>query len=75
MEKRRYYIHYICEKDGLLLFKSNEELPPSAGDEMRIDGKSGTEVYKITRRVWVYDEPECPFNRVNVGVELLEPTP
>lgn len=45
---------------------------PRVGDEIRLGGEGGEKFYRITRVVWIYDEPECPFERVNIAVILEE---
>jgi hypothetical protein len=56
--------HFIHEKDGLI-HKSLIEHAPEVGDELRFPGEK---YYKVTRKVWVYDEPEAGFSRLNIGV-------
>lgn len=41
---------------------------PRIGDELRVDEVT---IYKVTKVVWCLDEPECPFDRVNIGVKLV----
>ena len=41
---------------------------PSVGDEIRLGGAGNEKYYSVTRIVWVYDEQENPFDRVNIGV-------
>ena len=72
MECKKYQIHFI-DNEGRLHMKRIEDIPPSVGDEIRVGGESNERYYKITQRVWVYDEPEFPFNRVNVGIERINP--
>ena len=42
---------------------------PRVGDEIRTSEYSFYEVRKV---VWVYDEPENPYERVNIGVLKIE---
>lgn len=56
-------IHFI-ENDAHIskVFTSHV---PRVGDEIRL---SKDKFFRVIRVVWVYDEPEFPFERVNVGV-------
>lgn len=38
---------------------------PRIGEEIRL---SGPRYFKVKVVIWVYDEPECPLERVNIGV-------
>ena len=64
----KHYIHFILGDQ--LLFKKTTNMVPSVGDEIRIKDKGSEKFYLVEKRVWVYDEPECPLNRVNLGVKL-----
>lgn len=66
------YIHIIeDDQRSTLLDKRRAFSVPRAGDEIRMGGPDNERYYKVTRVVWVYDEPECPFERVNVGVSCI----
>ena len=69
-EKGNIYIHFIEESADHVLCKRLVSSVPRTGDEMRFGGEGSEKYYKITRVVWVYDEPTNPFERVNIGVEL-----
>lgn len=56
--------HFIHEKNGLFA-KRYLTFPPSVGDELRF---SGDRMFKVTLLVWVFDEEECPFPRLNIGI-------
>lgn len=56
--------HFIHEKHGMVYRKVIDHAP-RVGDEIRI---SESTYYKVTMLVWVYDEPECPYQRLNIGV-------
>lgn len=60
--------HFIDEVDGLF---SKEHLThiPRVGDELRWAGPA---YYRVTLVVWVFDEPDCPMQRVNIGMKKLE---
>lgn len=70
-EKGSIYLHIINESDDHILNKILVSAVPRAGDELRLGGRGKERYYKVTRLVWVYDEPETPFERVNVGVKLV----
>ncbi len=56
--------HFISEERGVL-YKRVIEFAPRVGDELRFAG----EVYfTVKRLVWVYDEPEAQFSRLNIEI-------
>jgi len=69
-KSRNIYIHIINEDDNHILGKCLVSAVPRAGDELRLGGKGREQYYKVIRIVWVYDEPDNPFERANIGVEL-----
>jgi len=64
------YIHFIDEDDDHVISKKLVSAVPRAGDDIRLGGEGKEQYWKVTRVVWVYDEPSNPFERVNIGVEL-----
>jgi hypothetical protein len=56
--------HFIHESKGLL-FKRTINHAPSVGDEIRMPGER---YFKVTVLVWVYDEDDSPFQRLNIGI-------
>jgi len=56
--------HFIHEEKGMIAKRTIDHVP-MVGDEIRL---SGERYYKVTQRVWVYDEEDCPFQRVNIGL-------
>jgi hypothetical protein len=69
-DKGNTYIHVIEEGTGVKLLRRLVTCVPRPGDEFRIGGPGGEKYYKVTRVIWVYDEPDNPFQRVNIGAEL-----
>lgn len=65
------YIHFIHQKSGSIVLKKLTCNAPRVGDEIRLGGLNNERYYKVTDVVWVYDEPEQPTDRVNVGVVLV----
>jgi hypothetical protein len=64
-------IHYIDEADDKVIARPTTSYVPIKGDEIRVKGGAGKgQFFKVTRRVWVYDEPG-PFARVNIGLEKV----
>ena len=60
-------IHFIDYR-GLFAKKYCSHVP-SIGHEIRLGGKGDEKYYKVEGPiVWVYDEPENPCDRVNVGI-------
>lgn len=64
--KANIQIHFIFE--NALIYKAYVCHVPHPGDEVRFGGPENEKFYKVERVVWVYDEPENPFDRVNIGV-------
>lgn len=61
--------HFIHEEKGMLA-RMTINHAPRVGDEIRLQGEL---YFKVTRLIWVYDEPEHPFQRLNIGlVDLAE---
>jgi len=56
--------HFIHPDKGVL-FKQQIYFAPRVGDELRF---IGDRFYKVTRLVWVYDEPEAHFSRLNIEI-------
>lgn len=45
------------------------EQVPRVGDELRLGEHS---YYKVVAVVWVFDEPNSPYQRVNIGFTEIE---
>lgn len=56
--------HFIHDKRGLLSVQ-NLYFAPSIGDELRFEGDI---YFTVVRKVWVYDEPEAQFSRLNIEI-------
>ena len=69
--KKEILVHFINTK-GVIVFKRIVTNPPNVGDEVRRGGPGNERFYSIWRRVWAYDEPDCPFERLNVEVKEIE---
>lgn len=63
-------VHLIDNRDNRVLLRKVVSHAPRIGDEVRLGGEGTEKYYRVILVVWVYDEPDCPFDRVNVGVEL-----
>lgn len=61
-------IHGIEVTTGRMIFRRLEEFVPRVGDEIRLDEDT---FYTVTKVVWVYDEPDHPHHRVNLGLVLI----
>lgn len=62
-------IHFIDEESDLLIFAAMAFSVPLVDEEIRTGGEGRERYYKVTRRVWVYDEfTGIEIDRVNVGV-------
>lgn len=62
------HIHFVSEETNRIVTRQFANHVPRVGDEIRLGGPKKERYYKVTRVVWVYDEPESPFYRANVGV-------
>lgn len=69
MKTKTVQIRYIDQTTGLIVMNRVAALVPRVGDEIRI---GDTTFFEVRRLVWVYDEPECPYDRVNIGVRKLQ---
>lgn len=56
--------HFIHDVRGLL-YKRQISFAPSVGDELRF---AGEQYFTVVRKVWVYDEPEAHFSRINIEI-------
>lgn len=65
-------IHFLIEETGSILTREYSNHVPRIEDEIRVGGEFDEKFYKVTRVIWVYDEPECPYDRVNIGVTKIE---
>jgi hypothetical protein len=66
-DKGNIYLHIIDESDNRIIGKKLVSSVPRPNDELRMGGEI---YYKVNRVVWVYDELDNPFERVNIGAEL-----
>jgi hypothetical protein len=56
--------HFIHEERGLH-YGRVIAFAPRVGDELRF---ADDKYFTVTRLVWVYDEPEARFSRLNIGI-------
>lgn len=56
--------HFIHAERGLLSVRHLHHAP-SVGDELRFEGDI---YFTVVRKVWVYDEPEALFSRLNIEI-------
>ncbi|WP_305821360.1 hypothetical protein [Massilia brevitalea] len=57
--------HFIHGERGLL-YRVLIAFAPRVGDELRFPGEK---YFSVVRLVWVYDEPEAKFARLNVEIK------
>lgn len=57
-------VHFVID-GGDLFARLVMNHPPAVGDELRFEGDR---FFTVTRRVWVYDEPNASRMRLNVGM-------
>lgn len=65
--EQQVQLHFIV--NNYLRFKKIVCHVPRVGDEVRFENDT---FYIVTKVVWVYDEPEQPWGRANVGLEPVE---
>ena len=69
MSKGNIYLHIIeDDKRNQVLIKILVSVVPRVGDDIRTGGEGNEKFYTVTHVVWVYDEYDSPYERVNVGV-------
>jgi hypothetical protein len=70
MEKlKEILIHFIAGKNGELIATRQAINVPRVGDQVRLPGNK---FYKVDMVVWVYDEPESLYHRVNIGLKKIK---
>lgn len=69
MMNKKISIHFIEEDKNEMLAKIIVSNVPRVGDEVRFGGQGNEKFYTVTMVIWVYDEPDHPYDRVNIGVE------
>lgn len=62
-------LHIIEIATEKMLAKPTVPHCPRVGDEIRL---SGPRYYKVDLVVWVFDEPENPHQRVNIGASKAD---
>lgn len=60
--------HFVHARKGLL-YKRQIQFAPRVGDELRFAEEL---FYKVVRLVWIYDEPEAQFSRLNIEIENVD---
>lgn len=60
--------HFIHPEDGMVC-KTQIHFAPRVGDELRFSDDC---FYKVVRLVWIFDEPEAHFTRLNIEVGDIE---
>ena len=68
-------LHLINYANNEIISKQYVYHAPRMGEELRLGGEGNEKYYMVILVVWVYDEPECPFGRVNIGIEELKNEP
>lgn len=56
--------HFVHAKHGVL-YMFTIEFAPRVGDELRFHGNK---FFTVKRLVWIYDEPEAHFSRLNIEI-------
>jgi hypothetical protein len=62
-------IHFINEENDKIVAMPVAFHVPNVGDEIRLGGEGNEQYYRVTRRVFIYDEETIvEIDRVNIGV-------
>ena len=61
-------IHFIEEDADKIFSRQLTNYVPRVGDEVRFFADGYVTFFKLTRVVWVYDELESIYQRVNIGM-------
>ena len=73
VSEKPFRIHFIEDDEkNRVLSKRLACGVPRVDDEIRLGGPDGQLFYRVTKVVWVYDEPESLWDRVNVGVVAVD---
>ena len=59
-------VHVVDKESNRVIAKPIMGGVPAIGDELRL---SGERYYEVVHVVWILDEPESPYQRVNIGVK------
>jgi len=66
------YIHFIDNETDKIISKRMLSAIPRVGDIVRFAaGGKGIAFYRVIEVCFIYDEPDCPHERVNVGLEFI----
>ncbi len=70
IRKNEVSLNFFC--NNKMVHRRTTKFPPSIGDEIRLPGPGGRETFfEVLRRVWAYDEPKNPYERLNIEVKLI----
>lgn len=62
--------HIIHDVSGKMLAKPILSVVPRIGEDIRF---ADEKYYTVKIVCWILDEPECPLQRVNIGVVDFQP--
>lgn len=72
MNEKDIEAHFIEEGADTIYLRKLISVVPRVGDEIRTGGEGSEVIHKVTRVVFVYDEPVISYDRVNIGIEQVE---
>ena len=72
MKEKNILLHIINDNNDKIIGKPLVLAVPRIGDEIRLGGEGAERYYKVILVVWIYDELESPFERVNIGVDPIK---
>ena len=67
--KEKIKAHFIDIETDEMVRQYVIYFPPRVGDELRFSEKS---FYLVETLIWVFDEPEQPYQRLNIGISKIE---
>ena len=69
-QQGKILVHFICENKIIRRDILSHAL--LVGDEIRMGGIGQEKFFKVTKRVWAYDEDNISYSRLNVELQRAE---
>lgn len=69
-QQDKIWVHFICENK--IIRRDILSHIPLIGDEIRMGGIGQEKFFKVTKRVWAYDEDNISYSRLNVELQEVE---
>lgn len=65
----KMYIHFIDINLDKIVHRDYLNFVPRVSDEIRLNENK---FYLVEKVVWIYDEPEYPYQRANIGISKID---